>query len=183
MINLRIVSACLITKEVTYPAIILERLLKFEFGEILILTNCDSPYRKHELFAKAKYDLLYCQDDDAICPIAELANLADPEKINLATKPAHLEFYKNMKTAVGFGWGAIFPKKILASLKRYTSVYGEDHVFKRETERILMCLNFPQNRFVLPIADLPSALASDRLSMQPGHYNYIPLVEQRCSGL
>ncbi len=180
MINLKQVSACLITKESTYPVEIWESVLSAGFGEILILTNSDSPHRKHELFTKAKFDLLYTQDDDAICPIEELRKLSDPVNINLATKQFHFDKYNSLRTAVGFGWGCFFPKLILASLKLYTDKYGEDEVFKREAERILMCLNYPQNRFVLPIQDLPSAFAPDRLSNQAGHYDYIDIVETRC---
>ncbi len=183
MIDPSKISACFITKDSVYPKVIIDHISKFPFGEVLILTHSDSPHRKHELFQKAKFDLLYYNDDDAMCPIDQLLELSDPEKINLTTKERHFEAYKDYRTAVGFGWGCIFPKSILGSLKLYTDVYGEDEVYKRETERILMCLNFPQNRLVLPIIDLPSATAPDRLSMQPGHYSYIQTVEDRCKTL
>lgn len=182
MIDLKHVSACLITKDPTYPREILSQLTQFPFGEILILTNCDSPHRKHELFAKAKHDMLYYQDDDAICPIKELAELSDPKIINCAMKEFHVNKYRTSKIAL-LGWGSFFDKKFLKELKRYTDVYGEDEVYKRETERILTHLNYPQNRFILPIYDLPSAFADDRLSMQPGHYDYIKIVEDRCENL
>ncbi len=182
MINLPKVSCCLITKDPVYPREILAQLTQFPFGEILILTNCDSPHRKHELFAKAKYDLLYYQDDDAICPIQQLAEQADPTMITCAMKPFHLEKYANSKIAL-VGWGSFFPKSVLGVLKRYVDVYGEDEVFKRETERIMTYFNYPQKRLDLPIADLPSAWDSDRLSMQPGHYDYIPVVEERCRNI
>ena len=64
------------------------------------------------------------------------------------------------------------------------SMYGEDALYKRESERIMTWLAFPQQRRMdLPIVDLPSAFAADRLSMQPDHYSYIPIVEERCRGL
>lgn len=179
MIDLSQVSACLITKDPVYPREILAQLTQFPFGEILILTNCDSPHRKHELFNKAKYDLLYYQDDDAICPIQDLAEQADPTMITCAMKPFHLEKYKDSKIAL-VGWGSFFPKSVLAKLQLYRDVYGEDFIYKRETERIMTYLNYPQKRLELPIADLPSAWANDRLSMQPRHYDYIPVVEERC---
>lgn len=183
MIDLKNVSACLITKDSTYPKEILNQLIEFPFGEILILTNCDSPHRKHELFQKAKYDLIYYQDDDAICPIKELAELSDANTINVAMKQGHFDAYKNTRMTMGLGWGSILPKKCLDVLKLYSTKYGEDFIYKRETERILTYLNYPQNRLVLPIVDLPSAMAPDRLSMQPNHYNYINTVEERCKTL
>jgi hypothetical protein len=97
-------------------------------------------------------------------------------------KPSHLASYAKSRIAL-LGWGSIFPKRTIQVLEQYRAVYGEDHVYKRETERIMTWLAYPQTRLDLPIEDLPSAWAPDRLSMQPGHYDYIPLVEQRCAAL
>lgn len=182
-IDLSQVSCCLNTKEKEYPHQILDHLSQFGFGEVLINVDSDSPHRKHEVFANAKFDLIYYQDDDAICPVKQLAELSDPSMINLAMKPEHYKQYKDLKLTMGLGWGSIFPKKLLESLKKYTDKYGEDEVYKRETERIFTYLNYPQNRFVLPIEDLPSAFAQDRLWRQPKHYDYIPIVEERCASL
>ncbi len=182
MVNLRDVSCCLITKDPRYPEVLLYHVSQFEFGEILILTNCDSPHRKHELFSKAKYDLLYYQDDDAICPIEELAQAADPAIITCAMKTGHLAKYADSRIAL-LGWGSIFSKGKLDVLERYRAKYGADFLYQRETERILTYLNYPQQRLDLFIADLPSHAAPDRLSMQPHHYDYIPEVEARCATL
>lgn len=181
MIDLSKVSCCLITKDELYPSEILNHLITFSFGEILILTHSDSPYRKHELFAKAKFDFIYYQDDDAICPVKELAEQAQPDIINVAIKDSHFKAYANTRMTMGIGWGSLFPKSVLQSLDRYTEKFGVDEVYKRETERILTFLNFPQNRLVLPIVDLPSAYAPDRLWRQPQHLNNIKIVEERCN--
>lgn len=183
MINPKDVSLCLITKEKNYPKEILDTIYNLGFGEILILTNSDSPFRKYELFKKAKYPILGYQDDDAICPWEHILKLSESNIINITMKETHAEAYKNQRLAVGFGWGAIFPKYMLASLERYKDKYGVDELFKRETERILTYLNYPQNRLVLPIVDLPSAMAMDRLWRQPGHYENIQIVEDRCKTL
>ncbi len=177
------ISCCLITKDKVYPQEILDEISKYPFGEVLILTECDTPFRKYELFEKAKFDSIYYQDDDAICPIKELLEQSKPGIINLAIKDTHFETYKDKRLTMGLGWGSIFDKSILKSLKKYTDKYGEDELFKRETERILTYLNFPQNRLVLPITNLPSAYAPDRLWRQPGHYDNILKVEERCKSL
>lgn len=174
-------SACLITKDATYPREVLDNVLKYPFGEVMILTNCDSPHRKQELFTKAKYDWIYYQDDDCIAPIRQLSEQAG-DGITCAMKPHHIEVYKNSKIAL-VGWGSFFPKSTIKVLDKYRSAYGEDFIYKRETERIMTYLNFPQKRLELPIVDLPSAMASDRLSMQPQHYDYIKVVEDRCKDL
>ena len=182
MIDPKQISCALITKDPTYPLTILECVNSFGFGEILILTSCDSPHRKQELFQKAKFDYLYYQDDDAICPIEQLLENADPEKIVCAMKPGHIRAYANSRIAL-IGWGSIFPKSVIRVLDQYRAVWGEDQLYKRETERIMTSLHYPQIRLELPIEDLPSATAPDRLSMQPGHYDYIPIVEERCAQL
>lgn len=180
-IDFQKVSACLITKDPIYPPGVLKNVMSYPFGEIMILTNCDSPHRKQELFAKAKYDWIFYQDDDCISPISELAAHVG-DGITCAMKPHHVEAYKNSKIAL-VGWGAFFPKKTIKVLDLYRKKYGEDEVYKRETERIMTYLNFPQNRVPLNIIDLPSAMAPDRISMQPGHYDYIKIVEERCRDL
>lgn len=177
-------SCCLITKDSKYPPEILGFLSQQGFGEILILTNCDSPYRKHELFQKAKYENIYYQDDDAMCPVEELFQNAQVGKINVAMKEGHFEAYKDKKMTMGLGWGAIFPKSLLSVLDKYTDKFGKDEVFMRETERIFTHLNYDkQNRLVLPIVDLPSAWADDRLWRQPNHNNSAMIAEERCESL
>lgn len=183
MIDLSQVSCCLNTKDDIYPPEIIEHVRSFPFGEILISTRSDSPWRKYALFEKAKFDTLYYQDDDAICPIKELEAFSEPGTINIAMKPGHFEQYKDSRMTMGLGWGSIFPKSFLQSLKKYTDMYGEDELYKRETERILTYLNYPQNRMILPIIDLPSAYAEDRLWRQPHHYNNIQIVEERCKSI
>jgi len=178
-LNAKNITVCLITKDDVYPSIILNSVFKFPFGEVLIRTHCDSPHRKQELFEKAKNDLIYYQDDDCIAPIEQLLEQSDPTKINCAMKPSHLMQYAQSKIAL-LGWGSIFPKSVIKVLDKYRAEYGEDDLYKRETERIMTWLSYPQNRMELPIIDLPSAMAPDRLSMQPGHYDFIPIVEERC---
>lgn len=178
----RFVSACLITKDATYPPEILASVMPVGFGEYLFLTHCDSPHRKQELFAKAKFDYIYYQDDDCIASIGELFAACEPNVITCAMKPGHIASYGASRIAL-VGWGSIFPKSAIRVLDRYRAVYGEDDVYRRESERIMTHLHYPQKRLDLPIADLPSAMAPDRLSMQPGHYDYIRVVEQRCAAL
>lgn len=97
-------------------------------------------------------------------------------------KRSHLESYARSRIAL-LGWGSIFPRRVIQILQLYRDRYGEDRVYRRETERIMTYLCWPQQRLELPIVDLPSAWASDRLSMQPGHYEYIRIVEERCAAL
>lgn len=178
----RHVSACFITKDPLYPPEIVERVMQVGFGECLFLTNCSSPHLKQRLFEKATFDYIYYQDDDCLAPIDPLLAAAVPDRITCAMKASHLAAYSASRIAL-VGWGAIFPRRTIDVLDHYRRAYGEDAVFRRESERIMTWLAYPQNRLELPIEDLPSAWAPDRLSMQPGHYDYIPIVEQRCAAL
>lgn len=181
-LNQEYVSACFITKDAQYPQSIVERVMSVGFGEYLFLTNCSSPHKKQELFAKAKYDYIYYQDDDCHAPIHQLLDEAVPSRITCAMKPSHIESYRNSRIAL-LGWGSLFPKRTIDVLDQYRKVYGEDHIYRRESERIMTWLCYPQLRLPLPIEDLPSAWAPDRLSMQPDHYSYIPIVEERCAAI
>lgn len=183
MINPKTVSCCLNTKESVYPQEILDHLNIIGFDEIIITTGSDSPHGKYTSFAKARNDLIYYQDDDAICPVTRLLETSIPEMINVIMKPGHYTQYSKTRMTMGLGWGSIFHKKFLKSLKLYTDVYGEDEVYKRETERILTYLNYPQNRIPAEVHDLPSAMAEDRLWRQPKHYDFMRVVEDRCSSL
>jgi hypothetical protein len=180
MIEPKDISACLITKDPVYPKEIIRHVSGFPFGEILVLTNCDSPHRKQELFRKAKHDFLYYQDDDCLAPIDKLLPMTDfPDRIVCAMKSTHIAQYANKRHAL-IGWGAIFPKSVIHVLDWYLDVYGEDHIYRRETERIMTYFNFPQVRLDLPIVDLPSAMAEDRLWRQSEHWRNIEIVEERC---
>lgn len=178
----RHVSACFITKDPVYPPEIVSRVMAVGFGECLFLTHCSSPHLKQSLFRSARHDFLYYQDDDCLAPIDALLEAAVPDQITCAMKPFHLKAYSGSRIAL-VGWGSIIPKRTLGVLDTYRAVYGEDALYRRESERILTWLSWPQQRLDLPIVDLPSAFAPDRLSMQPDHYSYIPAVEKRCAEL
>lgn len=184
-IDLSQVSCCLNTKEAVYPQQILDHLSKFGFGEILIKTHSDSPFCKYEMINKAKYDTIYYQDDDAICPVETLVNNYQPDKINVIMKPSHFASYAPLRMTMGLGWGCLFDKKWLSELDKYTKIYGEDDVFKRDTEKLLTEIVGPenQNRIEANVIDLPSALAPGRLSMQPHHYTNMDIIRERVKQL
>ena len=181
--NIKNITACLLTKEKTYPQVILDNVNEYPFKEVLIGTHSPSPYMKHELFKMVKTKYIYYQDDDAIVPIDELLKKSKPNIINVGMKQGHFDAYIGSRSTMGLGWGAIFPKSLLESLHLYTDKYGYDNVYQRETERILTYLNWPQNRIVLDIQDLPSAYAEDRLWRQPDHEVFKALAISRCNNL
>jgi hypothetical protein len=182
-IDLQQVSCCLNTKEHIYPPQILDHIAQFPFGEVLIRTDSDSPYRKYELLERAKFDMIYYQDDDAICAVDDLVKNYKEGMINILMDAPKIEQYKNYRMTMGLGWGSLFNREILMNLKRYTDIYGEDELFRRDTEKILTHLVYPQNRIVSSHQDLPTAMASDRLWRQPNHWTNMQLIIDRCRSL
>jgi hypothetical protein len=175
-------SCCLITKEDVYPREILASLMYYPFGEMLILTHSDSPYRKYELFEKAKHGTLYYQDDDAICNVQDLVDNYKPGVFNILMDPPKIEQYKNRRMTMGFGWGALFERSILHDpLLEYKRLYGEDELLRRDAEKILTHIVYPQNRIASYHQDLPSAMAPDRLWQEPQHWSNMDLIENKCA--
>lgn len=184
-VDLSQVSCCLNTKEEVYPWEILHHLSKYGFGEILVNTHSDSPYKKYEMISKAKFADIYYQDDDAICPVELLVENYQPGKINVLMKPSHFESYKDWRMTMGLGWGCLFNLSFLDELGRYTKIYGEDDIYKRDTEKLLTEIVGPenQNRIVANIIDLPNAMAPGRISMEPQHYSNMYIIKQRVATL
>jgi hypothetical protein len=182
MLDFKKISLCLITKDPVYPQEILDNISQFPWGEVLILKNSDSVSRRYELAKKAKFETIAFQDDDCICHWNDILALSQPDIINTPLKQGHFDAYKDSISSL-VGWGSVFPKSLLNSLEKYVIIYGEDEVYKRECDRIFTYLNFPQNRLVLPIVDLPSAYAPDRMWRQPNHGQSRLLAEERCKNL
>lgn len=179
------VSCCLNTKEAVYPWPILHELSKVGFGEILINTHSDSPYKKFEMINKAKFELIYYQDDDALCPVGLLDKYYEPGKINVLMKPSHIEQYKNRRMTMGLGWGCLLEKRFFDELLRYQKVYGTDDVFRRDTEKLLTEIVGPekQNRIEANVIDLSNAMAPGRLSMQAHHYSNMDIITERVKAI
>jgi len=182
MIDPKTISLILISKDSKYPQQVLDSIFEFPWGEVIVDSGSPSIARRYELAKQAKFDLVAFQDDDCICSWKELLELSQPDLINMAMKQGHFDTYKNSISSL-MGWGSIFPKSLITSLEKYVKIYGEDEVYKREADRIFTYLNFPQNRLVLPIMDLPSAYAPDRMWRQPNHQPFRLLAEDRCKNL
>lgn len=182
-IRLQEVTAVLNSKELVYPTEVLNHVASFPFGEILIKTGSDSPHRKYEMFEKAKYNTLFYCDDDAIVDIDTLVKNYKPGMINVGMKQSHFDSYKDWRMTMGLGWGCFFDKSVLSALKKYTDIYGEDTVYKRDTEKLLTHLVYPQNRIIIDVRDLPTAMMPDRISLEPNHYANMDIIIDRCKDL
>ena len=160
------ISCCLITKEKEYPKLVLERLTLGFFDEILICTESPSVYKRYELAAQAKNDIIYVQDDDCMVNYQQLFKKYDGRITNTITLPFKQK-YDDMGCTL-MGWGAYFPKSMLDVFVSYIERYGDDltHLL-READRIFTYLNKPFNTIIMPHEDLPQG--EDRMS-SPKNY-------------
>src|SRR5205809_1046685 len=105
------VSAVLITREAEYPKGVR---LDFDFGELLIHTQCPNVLRRFELATKAKHDVIYVQDDDASIDIKKLWRAYDGTLTNALTLEHKIIYQGTGVTLIG--WGCFFPRAMAEQL-------------------------------------------------------------------
>lgn len=142
-----------------------------EINEVIIWDNTKENHINYGRYLgaiKAKNDIIYTQDDDCIVNnIRSLIDKWDGKRIVNLLKPSHMSLYGNHTM---FGWGTLFDRRWVGCLDKYKDKWGEDYVFKRETDRIFSILN--TSGFVTypgDIDDFPSANDHYALYKQPDH--------------
>lgn len=170
------ITAVLITREKEFPADVLE-LIKKEprITEILIETECPHIWRRFELAAKAKNDLIYTQDDDCYVEnIDQLIKTFDGKQIVYNCQASHYSFYSQKcgnKIAL-IGWGSIFKKEWLKAFDRYFEMYPKrDELFDLTADRVFTWLNAP-HRVILGSVRHHELEQKARMSTRPGEYHW-----------
>ena len=146
------ITACLITRLPEYPKIVLERLTLGFFDEILICTESPSVYKRYELAAQARNEIIYVQDDDCLVNYQNLFKHYQGDITNTMTLPFKPK-YDDMECTL-VGWGCFFPKNFLSVFKKYIAAYGMDEHLYREADRIFTFFNKPYNTIIMPHEDL-----------------------------
>ena len=146
------ITACLITRLPEYPKIVLERLTLGFFDEILICTESPSVYKRYELAAQAKNEIIFVCDDDVLVNYQVLFKHYNGRITNTMTLP-FLQKYEEMGCTL-VGWGCYFPKSMLNVFDKYIAAYGMDAHLYREADRIFTYLNKPFNTIIQPHEDL-----------------------------
>ncbi len=168
------VTAVLITKEKEYPKEVLDSLPKF--NELIIEKECPSIYRRYELAAKAKNDLIYVQDDDCIVDVWELLSFYNGRITNFIT-PQHKKYYEGMGITL-VGWGTFFQRRMV-DFAPYLEKYPIDDVFLTQTDRVFTYLNQPHNSIITDVKHLSTAVGPGRMSTSPGHWEYLAEIRER----
>lgn len=182
------ITAVIITwhRQQNVPRIV-ESLLKNKIAEIMISTREDEDlycYRRFELAKRAKYDLIYTQDDDVINH--DIDKLIEAHKnltcgatsgyIDALDKPP----YSNTNLAL-LGFGSLFWKKDI-DFTRYLDRYPQDGLFNREADRIFTLLH-PNKPVVIPCQIEEIDNLDHSLSGEQDHLSKREEVIKRCQSL
>lgn len=161
------ISCILITRQVEYPEIILERLdLNDFFDEIIVMAESASVYNRYLAARAAKNQLVYTQDDDCMVNHQVLFKSYNGQITNAMTLQFQQKYESMGCTLVG--WGCYFPKSMLDVFDKYIAKYGVDKHLLREADRIFTYLNKPFNTVIMPHEDLYQS--PDRMSFDPNHF-------------
>lgn len=159
------ITAVLITKKERYP-FQETGIYQLDFDEVIVSTESPNVYQRYVQASKARNDIIFVQDDDAIVDYKALFKHYNGQLTNGIT-PHHYNAYKDTGATL-VGWGCFFPKKMLDVFSKYIDKYGEDFHLFREADRIFTVLNQPHNTIIMEHEDLPQT--ADRMSLEEMHY-------------
>ena len=161
-----LVTAVLITREDEYPK---DVVLDFEFDEVIVCTRCPHVFRRYELAAEARNEIIYFQDDDAVINIKDLWTHYDGRRITHAITPGHKKIYEGTGVTL-IGWGSFFPKHMVTEFVEEQQTWRDlvgDQVFEAEADRVFTFRHGPHNSVVMPIWQFRRPV---RMSDRPDHY-------------
>lgn len=165
------VSACLVSRDPIDPQIMqsLEG-----FGEIIIGDGTQGVYGRFDAIRRAKFDIVYTQDDDCVVDVPLLLNEWDGHFVSNMRANRAAEYASNITL---IGWGAMFRKELISVLDKYTKRWGHDALFIRECDRVFTGLTKHKTVFI-EVENLPNA-HQGRLGNDPEHWTYLAQIKQR----
>lgn len=170
MIELKNVSAVLITKEDRYPQAVLDSLP--DFREVLIHTRCVGMWYRWQFASLASSPHVYVQDDDCIVdPKHLIEEHYDGVKLTNYVKLQSEDWYQDVSggTVTLVGFGAVFPYRFLDNYFILRAKLPQDSLTDMHADRVFTYANRPHHGVVCDVLDLHSAGGKDRISMRPGH--------------
>jgi len=139
-----------------------------EIKEIIVADYDKSVYNRYIGCSKAKYDIIYTQDDDCIVDLQPLIDNYRKGVIVNAMKPEKMEEYTDMTL---IGWGAIFDKSLIKVLDGWE----QDELFLRECDRVFTALN-KRHSIPMKIKDL---YQGNRMSEESRHWDDLKKIRAR----
>lgn len=145
------------------------------FDKVVVWNNAKEPdfkvYGRYMAISMLSRPYIYVQDDDCICPAAELAAAYEGESLLLNVPEDENSFV---------GWGAIFPRSApFNAFGWYETHFEMDEFFHLWADVVFAELT-PHKRIDLGHEDLPWASSPTRMYQQPTHYIEQERMRQRC---
>lgn len=135
------------------------------FDDVIVWNNAErcadlKVYGRYAALGEAKHDLIYTQDDDAICPAADLVEAwTDGLLVNVPRGEWPW-----------LAWGAVFPRRhAIQTLSRYLELHPFDEEFLKWAD-VIVAHSGDCRAIDLGHTDLPWATAPSRMYHQPDHY-------------
>lgn len=155
------------------------------FGELIVWDNSKVENRRvwgRFLGAqRAKFDVVYVQDDDCTVDASALAAMSVPGELLVNMPVDRRQGYRGTGISL-IGWGAIFEKPALSAFDRYTG--PRDEIFERECDRVFTYLLQDIVREVeVPFRQLPYAFGADRMGSEIRHGTDFREIRRRLAAL
>lgn len=144
---------------------VLESIRAAGIEDIVVWNNAKDLDRKvfgrYEAAALTRSEIVYTQDDDAICPVEELLEAYDGEQLLVNVPPGENPW---------LAWGAVFRRsEALRAFDRYLAQHEFDEEFLNWADVVFAHLA-GWREVDLGHLDLPWATAPNRMYHQPDHY-------------
>jgi len=172
------VSAVLVTRGDVDLREIVDSIGRAGVRDLLVWNNSFEPidlkvFGRYAAMADVRNELVYVQDDDAVCPVAEIiAAYAGCDAPLLVNVPAGEKPW--------VAWGAVLHRgAAMLALDTYQHHYSTDDDFVSWADVIVSSFTAWES-IDLGHRDLPWATAPNRMSLQPDHYPGQARVEARC---
>ena len=156
------VSAVIPTRGDVDLSPIVESLRRFPAIKEIMFEIGNTPYNRYLGAARARFPIVYTQDDDCVTDIGPILENYRPGVIVNAMTPSHAQAYRGEETLIGLG--AIFDRSMVQVLDEWE----KDELFLREADRIFATIN-PHFTVFPEIRTLPCAHNANRYYRQPEH--------------
>lgn len=155
--------------------------------EIIIVRGHEGVWERWEAVARAKCEVVYVQDDDAIVDVAAILAAYEPGRVTCNMPESHRSDYLDGIALVG--WGCVFGWEQFNSrgpeefglgfaFQKFGQYFSIDNVFRRECDRVFTGLS-DLKLVDVPVRHLPQAHGRDRMSLDPRHGEYLTEIRRR----
>lgn len=170
----RLISAVIPTRGDVDLGPIIANLLKHEQIAEIVIERGDTVHNRYEGVRKARYPVVFTQDDDVIPDVGPILASYRPGIVVNAMTAKGGRNYSGAETLVGYG--AVFDKRLVEVLNGWE----RDELFLRECDRVFTSLN--KHHTIYPgLSISPCARGPNRLYKQSGHSDSVKRMRERIS--